>query len=89
MISIIDAPAPAKPSQRLSRCALTAALLLVVALGTASAQTPSAPQLEASAAPAAEEPAVSEAMKRSRRLAENPYRWIKMHAETKRKPESL
>ena len=32
---------------------------------------------------------MSEGMKRSRRLAENPYRWIKMHAEPKRKPDPV
>lgn len=93
MFSIIEAPGPTKPSPWLLGCAQTAALLLVIAFGTASAQTPSAPQVDASAptgaAPAAEEPAMSEGMKRSRRLAENPYRWIKMHAEPKRKPDPV
>ena len=94
MTPIIDAHASAKASHWLPGCARTAALLLlVVTAGAASAQTPSAPPVDASAppgaAPATEEPAMSEAMKRSRRMAENPYRWIKMHAETKRKPDPV
>lgn len=66
------------------------ALLLVVAVGAAFAQTPPTPSVGASATPGAtEEPEASEAMKRSRRMAENPYRWIKMHAEPKRKPDAV
>lgn len=53
------------------------------------AQTSAASPTTASAPLSPEAIEAAEAMKRSRRQAENPYRWIKMHSDVKRKTEPV
>ena len=89
MTSLFDTRARTQAGIGLSGYPQMAALLIAIALGDARAQTAPPPQVGASAPQTAEEIEAAEAMKRSRRQAENPYRWIKMHADTKRKPEQV
>ena len=90
MTSLFDALPRTKGSKRFSGLQQVAALLVAFAFCEASAQTPPAPSVGASAAAGAAQTSdaieAAEAMKRARRMAENPYRWIKIHGDTKSKP---
>lgn len=93
LTSLFDALPRTKGSKRFSGLQQVAALLVAFALCEASAQTPPAPSVGASAAAGAAQTSdaieAAEAMKRARRMAENPYRWIKIHGDTKSKPEPV
>jgi len=93
LTSLFDARPRTKAGKGLSGFHHTAALLMVVAVSATFAQTPPAPAGGASAALGAAQTSdaleAAEAMKRARRMAENPYRWIKIHADTKSKPETV
>jgi TonB family protein len=87
LTSLFDTRARTQAGIGLSGYPQMAALLIAIALGDARAQTAPPPQVGASSPQTAEEIEAADAMKRSRRQAENPYRWIKMHVDAKRKPE--
>lgn len=93
LTSLFDALPRTKGSKRFSGLQQVAALVVAFAFCEASAQTPPAPSVGASAAAGAAQTSdaieAAEAMKRARRMAENPYRWIKIHGETKSKPEPV
>ena len=93
MTSIFAAGPRTKASKGIAGFNHVVALLMAVVVSTAFAQTPQAPTEGASAAPGATQTPdaieAAEAMKRARRLADNPYRWIKIHSNNQRKPESV
>lgn len=89
MTPLFDTRARTAACKDISGYLQIAALLVVLALSEASAQTAPPPVLGASAPQTAEEIEAAEAMKRARRQAESPYRWIKIHADNKRKPDPV
>lgn len=87
MTSLIDAAARAKHNNVIAGLCLVIAFFFATSRFDVAAQTPATSPTTAPAPLSPEAVEAAEAMKRSRRQAENPYRWIKMHSDTKRKTE--
>jgi len=89
LTSFIDVAARAKHNNVIAGLCLVVAFFFATSRFDVSAQTTAASPTTAPAALSPEAVEAAEAMKRSRRQAENPYRWIKILGDSKRKPETV
>ena len=93
MTSFIGAPARVRHNNRFAWLCLVIGLFFWTSHFEVAAQTPSpSPAAAPGSVPTPLTPEAAEAaeaMKRSRRQAENPYRWIKILGDSKRKPETV